>query len=108
MLYLQQFLQHTHTHGRKLPPETKMSEVWKRTPHPSMPEKGKTGKPILHNCQECGHSACYTKCSEFPKPKQGSPLSANKTFESNLRREGVSSANVVSGISPSRLRNPAQ
>ncbi|GFT19724.1 uncharacterized protein TNCV_1594431 [Trichonephila clavipes] len=36
------------SHGRKLPPQAKMSKVWKRTPHPSMPDKGATGKPLLH------------------------------------------------------------
>ncbi|GFX81298.1 hypothetical protein TNCV_2512871 [Trichonephila clavipes] len=32
-----------------------------------------------------------------PKPKKGSPLFANKTFDSNVRREGVSFTNIVSG-----------
>ncbi|GFV73293.1 hypothetical protein TNCV_2987741 [Trichonephila clavipes] len=32
----------------------------------------------------------------LPKPKKGSPLSENKTFDGNVRREGVSFANIVS------------
>ncbi|GFT06356.1 tubby-related protein 3 [Trichonephila clavipes] len=39
--------------------------------------------------------------SQIPQTKKkGSPLSANKTFESNVRREDVSFANVVSGTVP--------
>ncbi|GFV87459.1 hypothetical protein TNCV_4034311 [Trichonephila clavipes] len=79
-----------------------MSKVWKRTPHPSMPDKGRQENPFCINCQEYGLSACYTKCPKFPKPKKGTPLTANKIFESNVRREGVSFANIVSGTaSPS-------
>ncbi|GFW01908.1 uncharacterized protein TNCV_3028791 [Trichonephila clavipes] len=80
--------------------EAKMSKVWKRTPHPSMPDKGATGNPFCINCQEYGHSACYTKCPKFSKPKKGTPLTANKTLESNVLREGVSFANIVSGTTP--------
>ncbi|GFW07565.1 hypothetical protein TNCV_3916981 [Trichonephila clavipes] len=65
-----------------------------------MPDKGATENPFYINCQEYGHSACYTKCPKFPKPKKGTPLTANKTFESNIRREGVSFANIVSGTPP--------
>ncbi|GFW10399.1 hypothetical protein TNCV_5097501 [Trichonephila clavipes] len=65
-----------------------------------MPDKGATGKPLLQNCQEYGHSACYTKCPKFPKSKRGTPLTSNKTFESNVHGEGVSFANIFSGTAP--------
>ncbi|GFT16195.1 uncharacterized protein TNCV_613251 [Trichonephila clavipes] len=26
------------------------------------------------NCEAYGHTACYTKCPKFPKPKKGAPL----------------------------------
>ncbi|GFT60127.1 hypothetical protein TNCV_1022761 [Trichonephila clavipes] len=32
--------------------------------------------------------------------QKGTSLAANKTFESNVRREGVSFANIVSGTAP--------
>ncbi|GFW05811.1 hypothetical protein TNCV_602831 [Trichonephila clavipes] len=41
-----------------------------------------------------------TPNAPFPKPKKGTPLTTNKTFESNVRREGASFANIVSGIAP--------
>ncbi|GFW66380.1 uncharacterized protein TNCV_3433421 [Trichonephila clavipes] len=69
----------------------------KEHPTRQCPIKERQDNPFCINCQEYGHSACYTKCLKFPKPKKGSPLSANKTFESNVHREGVSFANVVSG-----------
>ncbi|GFS65151.1 uncharacterized protein TNCV_204471 [Trichonephila clavipes] len=56
--------------------------------------------PFCINCQEYGHSACYTKCPKFPKPKKGTFLTANKTFERNVRRESVSFANIVRGTAP--------
>ncbi|GFY02877.1 transposable element Tcb2 transposase [Trichonephila clavipes] len=64
--------------------------------------KEKQDTPYCINCQEYGHTACFTKCPKFSKPKKGSPLPLNKTFKSNARREGVSFANIVSGdTSPS-------
>ncbi|GFT98585.1 uncharacterized protein TNCV_2820911 [Trichonephila clavipes] len=64
------------------------------------PIKERQDNPFCINCLEYGHSACYTK---FPKPEKGSPLSANKTFESYVRGEGVSFANVVSGPPVAKL-----
>ncbi|GFY21926.1 hypothetical protein TNCV_3295701 [Trichonephila clavipes] len=40
-----------------------------------------------------------------PKPKKGSPLPANKTFDRNVRREGVSFANIVSRNTPTPVVN---
>ncbi|GFT29241.1 uncharacterized protein TNCV_3588291 [Trichonephila clavipes] len=62
--------------------------------------KERQENPFCINGQEYGDSACYTKCPKFPKPKKGMPLTANKTFESNVHREGVSFANIVSGTAP--------
>ncbi|GFW69261.1 uncharacterized protein TNCV_2366391 [Trichonephila clavipes] len=72
----------------------------KEHPTRQCPIKERQENPFCINCQEYGHSACYTKCPKFPKPKKGTPLTANKTFESNVRREGVSFANIVSGTAP--------
>ncbi|GFX65619.1 uncharacterized protein TNCV_4093141 [Trichonephila clavipes] len=72
----------------------------KEHPTRQCPIKERQENPFYINCQEYGHSACYTKCPKFPKPKKGTPLTANKTFESNVRREGVSFANIVSGTAP--------
>ncbi|GFU44785.1 uncharacterized protein TNCV_3150791 [Trichonephila clavipes] len=72
----------------------------KEHPTRQCPIKERQENPFCINCQEDGHSACYTKCPKFPKPKKGMPLTANKTFESNVRREGVSFANIVSGTAP--------
>ncbi|GFW86972.1 uncharacterized protein TNCV_1383881 [Trichonephila clavipes] len=70
--------------------------------HPTRqcPIKERQDNPFCINCQEYGHSACYTKYPKFPKLKKGSPLSANKTFESNVNRESASFSNVVSGTIP--------
>ncbi|GFY06521.1 uncharacterized protein TNCV_3523771 [Trichonephila clavipes] len=73
----------------------------KEHPTRQCPIKERQENPFCINCQEYGHSACYTKCPKFPKPKKGTPVTANKTFESNVRREGVSFANIVSGTAPS-------
>ncbi|GFW74248.1 uncharacterized protein TNCV_2524521 [Trichonephila clavipes] len=62
------------------------------------PIKERQENPFCINCQEYGHSACYTKCPKFPRPKKGSPLLEIKNFNSNVRKEGVSFANVVSGV----------
>ncbi|GFU31478.1 uncharacterized protein TNCV_3539001 [Trichonephila clavipes] len=72
----------------------------KEHPTRQCPIKERQENPFSINCQENGHSACYTKCPKFPKPKKGTPLTANKTFESNVRREGVSFTNIVSGTAP--------
>ncbi|GFV50782.1 hypothetical protein TNCV_503601, partial [Trichonephila clavipes] len=38
------------------------------------------------------------KCPKFPQPKKDSPIFLNKTFNSNVLKQGVSFANVVSGV----------
>ncbi|GFU36348.1 uncharacterized protein TNCV_559791 [Trichonephila clavipes] len=56
--------------------------------------------PFCINCQDCGHSACYTKCPKFPQPKKGTAFSdplKKKNFSSKWTKEGISFANVVSG-----------
>ncbi|GFV61288.1 nucleic-acid-binding protein from transposon X-element [Trichonephila clavipes] len=56
--------------------------------------------PFCINCQDFGHSACYTKCPEFPQPKKGTAFSdptKKKSFSSKWTKEGISFANVVSG-----------
>ncbi|GFY02347.1 uncharacterized protein TNCV_3502291 [Trichonephila clavipes] len=78
----------------------------KEHPTRQCPIKKRQENPFCINCQEYGHSACYTKCPKFLKPKKGTPLTANKTFESNVRREGVSFANIVSGTAPSSTPTP--
>ncbi|GFV40383.1 uncharacterized protein TNCV_3615531 [Trichonephila clavipes] len=83
-----------------------MSKVWKKHHTRQCPIKERQENPFCINCQEYGHSACYTKSPKFPKPKKGTPLTANKTFESNGRREGVSFANIVSGTAPPSTLTP--
>ncbi|GFX30024.1 nucleic-acid-binding protein from transposon X-element [Trichonephila clavipes] len=62
--------------------------------------------PFCINCQDFGHSACYTKCPKFPQPKKGTAFSdpiKRKKFSSKWTKEGISFANVVSGEkSPTR------
>ncbi|GFV40525.1 uncharacterized protein TNCV_2500521 [Trichonephila clavipes] len=72
----------------------------KEHPTRQCPIKERQENPFCINCQEYGHSAFFTKYPKFPKPKKRTPLTANKTFESNVRREGVSFANIVSGTAP--------
>ncbi|GFY01799.1 uncharacterized protein TNCV_1467901 [Trichonephila clavipes] len=78
----------------------------KEHPTRQCPIKERQGSPFCINCQEYSHSVCYTKWPKFPKPKKGTSLTANKTFESNVRREGVSFANIVSGTAPPSTLTP--
>ncbi|GFX63462.1 nucleic-acid-binding protein from transposon X-element [Trichonephila clavipes] len=68
--------------------------------------KERQENPFCINCQEYGHSACYTKCPHFPKPRKGSPLPKTPTFNNNKYKEGVSFANIVSGINSPPLSTP--
>ncbi|GFT46897.1 uncharacterized protein TNCV_3989551 [Trichonephila clavipes] len=72
----------------KRPHETKDCEITNRVEN-----------PYCINCHVYGHSACYTKCPRFPKPKKGAPtINRNKNaFNSNNVIENVSFANIVSG-----------
>ncbi|GFY15040.1 uncharacterized protein TNCV_4492931 [Trichonephila clavipes] len=56
--------------------------------------------PFCINCQDFGHSACYTKCPKFNQPKKGTTFNdpvKKKNFVSKWTKEGIPSANVVSG-----------
>ncbi|GFX23527.1 nucleic-acid-binding protein from transposon X-element [Trichonephila clavipes] len=56
--------------------------------------------PFCINCQDFGHSACYTKYPKFPQPKKGTAFTDSikkKNFVSKWTKEGISFANVVSG-----------
>ncbi|GFT39186.1 uncharacterized protein TNCV_2897101 [Trichonephila clavipes] len=67
--------------------------------------KERQQNPFCINCQDFGHSACYTKCPKFPQPKKGAAFSnpiARKNFSSKWTKEGTSFANVISGEIPSQ------
>ncbi|GFV66433.1 uncharacterized protein TNCV_3509071 [Trichonephila clavipes] len=56
--------------------------------------------PFCINCQDFGHSACYTKCPKFPQPKKGTAFSdptKKKSFSSKWTKEGIPLANIFSG-----------
>ncbi|GFU89337.1 nucleic-acid-binding protein from transposon X-element [Trichonephila clavipes] len=61
--------------------------------------KERQDNPYCINCEAYGHTACYTKCPKFLKPKNGTPISNRnkKAFTSNNVVEGISFANMVSG-----------
>ncbi|GFU71114.1 uncharacterized protein TNCV_1216381 [Trichonephila clavipes] len=60
--------------------------------------KERQDNPYCINCETYGHTACYTKCPKFPKPRQGNPIENRnkKAFTSNNVVEGISFANMVS------------
>ncbi|GFS49097.1 nucleic-acid-binding protein from transposon X-element [Trichonephila clavipes] len=67
--------------------------------------KERQQNPFCINCQDFGHSACYTKCPKFPQPKKGAAFSnpiAREIFSSKWTKEGISFANIVSGEIPSQ------
>ncbi|GFV73338.1 uncharacterized protein TNCV_2898391 [Trichonephila clavipes] len=73
----------------------------KEHPTRQCPIKERQESLFCINFQENGHSACYTKCPKFTKPKKkGTSLTANKTFEGNVRMEGVFFANIVNETAP--------
>ncbi|GFT46800.1 uncharacterized protein TNCV_967261 [Trichonephila clavipes] len=61
--------------------------------------KERQENPFCINCEVYGHTACYTKCPKFPKPKNGNPITNRnkKAFTSNNVVEGISFANMVAG-----------
>ncbi|GFS68273.1 uncharacterized protein TNCV_5028721 [Trichonephila clavipes] len=62
--------------------------------------KDRLTNPFCINCQDFGHSACYTKCPKFPQPKKETAFTdpiKKKNFVSKWTKEGISFANVVSG-----------
>ncbi|GFX09745.1 uncharacterized protein TNCV_653441 [Trichonephila clavipes] len=68
--------------------------------------KERQENPFCINCQDYGHSACYTKCPKFPQPKKGTPFGDPKkkrNFASTWIKEGISFANAVSGEVPNQI-----
>ncbi|GFT72955.1 uncharacterized protein TNCV_1976611 [Trichonephila clavipes] len=68
--------------------------------------KERQENPFCINCQDYGHSACYTKCPKFPQPKKGTPFADPKkkrNFATKWIKEGISFANVVSGEVPNQI-----
>ncbi|GFU55975.1 nucleic-acid-binding protein from transposon X-element [Trichonephila clavipes] len=62
--------------------------------------KERLTNPFCINCQDFGHSACYSKCPKFPQPKKGTAFTdpiKKKNFVSKWTKEGISFASVVSG-----------
>ncbi|GFT26262.1 hypothetical protein TNCV_4559191 [Trichonephila clavipes] len=70
------------------------------------PIKERQDNPFCINCQEYGHTACYTKCPQFPKPKRARPYLKFKKLNQNKCKEGVTFANVVSGTNFPPLPTP--
>ncbi|GFW38606.1 uncharacterized protein TNCV_3879751 [Trichonephila clavipes] len=60
--------------------------------------------PYCINCLQYGHSACFTKCPKFPKPRKGAPIlnrnKLNTNFNNSKVVEGLSFANVLSENTP--------
>ncbi|GFV75160.1 nucleic-acid-binding protein from transposon X-element [Trichonephila clavipes] len=69
----------------------------KEHPTKQCPIKERQENPFCINCKEHGHSACYTKCPLFPKPKKGATLPMISKTKINKCKEGITYANVVSG-----------
>ncbi|GFX85341.1 PRE_C2HC domain-containing protein [Trichonephila clavipes] len=69
----------------------------KEHPTKQCPIKERQENPFCINCKEHGHSACYTKCPLFPKPKKGATLPMISKTKVNKCKEGITYANVVSG-----------
>ncbi|GFU78397.1 uncharacterized protein TNCV_2300131 [Trichonephila clavipes] len=61
--------------------------------------KERQDNPFCINCETYGHTACYTKCPKFPKPRLGNPIENRnkKFFTSKNVVEGISFASMVSG-----------
>ncbi|GFY34389.1 uncharacterized protein TNCV_2506921 [Trichonephila clavipes] len=73
--------------------------------------KQRQENPFCINCQDFGHSACYTKCPKFPQPKKGTAFSdpiKRKNFSSKWTKEGISFANVVSGEIPNQIASETE
>ncbi|GFT39530.1 uncharacterized protein TNCV_591571 [Trichonephila clavipes] len=60
--------------------------------------KERQDNPFCINCETYGHTACYTKCPKFPKPRLGNPIENRnkKVFTSKNVVEGISFASMVS------------
>ncbi|GFT84618.1 uncharacterized protein TNCV_714611 [Trichonephila clavipes] len=67
--------------------------------------KERQENPFCINCQDYGHSACYTKCPKFPsrkkEPLSETPRKSKISPLNGLKR--ISFANVVSGEVPNQI-----
>ncbi|GFT95541.1 hypothetical protein TNCV_2279971 [Trichonephila clavipes] len=67
--------------------------------------KERQQNPFCINCQDFGHSACYTKCPKFPQPKKAvffQPDSEKKTFPVNGQKRELPSLTLLVEKSPAR------
>ncbi|GFX52663.1 hypothetical protein TNCV_3979661 [Trichonephila clavipes] len=64
--------------------------------------KERQENPFCINCQDYGHSACYTKCPKFPEPKKGTPFADPKKKRNFSKRE-FPSLTLLAEKSPIRL-----
>ncbi|GFS65508.1 uncharacterized protein TNCV_2468961 [Trichonephila clavipes] len=78
----------------------------KEHPTKQCPIKERQENPFCINCKEHGHSACYTKCPLFPKPKKGATLPMISKTKINKCKEGITYANVVSGSESAPIPTP--
>ncbi|GFX04136.1 uncharacterized protein TNCV_3972851 [Trichonephila clavipes] len=91
--------------SRELLHEAEMLKVRKKHATKNCHIKERLTNQFCINCQDFGHSACYTKCPKFPQPKKGTAFTdpiKKKNFASKWTKEGISFANVVSGEIPSQ------
>ncbi|GFV10971.1 nucleic-acid-binding protein from transposon X-element [Trichonephila clavipes] len=79
----------------------------KEHPTKQCPIKERQENPFCINCKEHGHSASYTKCPLFPKPKKGATLPMISKTKINKCKEGITYANVVSGRDSPPIPTPA-
>ncbi|GFX44469.1 nucleic-acid-binding protein from transposon X-element [Trichonephila clavipes] len=69
--------------------------------------KERQENPFCINCQDFGHSACYTKCPKFPQPKKGAAFSdpiKRKIFQANGLKREFPSLTLLAEKSP--IRSP--
>ncbi|GFV69315.1 RNA-directed DNA polymerase from mobile element jockey [Trichonephila clavipes] len=58
------------SHRRELSYEAKVLKMWKNHATRNCLVKERQENPFCINCQDYGHSACYTKCPKFPSRKK--------------------------------------
>ncbi|GFU99219.1 uncharacterized protein TNCV_4256531 [Trichonephila clavipes] len=69
--------------------------------------KERQENPFCINCQDFGHSACYTKCPKFPNPKKALPFPTRlkeKIFQANGLKREFPSLTLLAEKSP--IRSP--
>ncbi|GFX74045.1 uncharacterized protein TNCV_4475431 [Trichonephila clavipes] len=79
----------------------------KEHPTKQCPIKERQENPFCINCKEHGHSACYTKCPLFPKPKKGATLPMISKSKVYNCKDGITYANVVSGRDSPPIPTPS-